>query len=466
MIGRLKIIPVLLILLFLAACKSGDKGLELTNHIGKSLSTFERRAGINLTKQSNGVYLKDGVVQVIAPDKKVTSITLLQDADKYTIYGIGIGMVKTEATKLLEEAFGKEVTKTTNTGKNLENYSYIKDERQLFISYDINKETVVGLSCNKLAPKEQEEAAATTAPASTGKLMLMVGDTEVYYNEVMVYLKSAKNIYEADYSNKIWNADILGDGKTFGKMIKEEVINQITELKIIGLEAAKDEIALSEEEMAEAKSYAREHYKGLTEEEKHRYLITEELLQQIYEDNLLANKVFEHKTIDVDTNVSDVEVRQITVQDIYIQNYNLDSEGKKVSLSKEDKEAAYKKVTTLLEKARETEDFRALAEANSDGDTIEYTFGKDEGPKDYGDVFEEKAMALVTGQISDIITTDNGWHILYCVTDFNRDAVIRVKENIIDDRRNEMFSKLYQAWYVNYDIIVDNEAWNVIDLTE
>ncbi len=465
---KLKIIlPVLLVLLFFTACKAGAERYELTRYVGKSVSTFERRSGINLEKQSNGVYVKEEVAQVIAPVKKVTSVTLLKKAGKYKIFDVGIGMTKKDAEGLLAEVFGKENNKTVNSEKNTVAYSYQKDGKQLYVSYDKDKETVVELSYYIVSPADQKEAEADTGvQAGSGKLMLVIGDAKVYYNEAMVYLKSAQDNYEADYGKNIWKADILGNGETFGKLIKEEVIKQITELKIIRSEAEKEKITLEEEEQAEAAAYAKEHFEGLNEEDKRRYLITEELLKKVYEDNLLANKVFENLTINVDTEVPSETVKQITVQDIYIQNFNLDSEGKKVALSEEDKEEAYDKVKSLLEQAKKTEDFKSLAESNSEAETIEFTFGKGEGPKEYGKSFEEQAFSLTTGEVSDIITTDTGWHILYCVTDFNKDATIQVKERIIEKRRNDLFSKLYKEWSADYAIVVDQEAWKDISLED
>lgn len=465
---KLKIIlPVLLVLLFFTACRAGAERYELTNYVGKSVSTFERRSGIRLEKESNGVYIKQEVAQVIAPGKKVTSVTLLKNAGKYKIFGISIGMAKSDADSLLKEAFDKENDKTSNSEKNTITYSYLKEDKQLYVSYDKDRETVTELSYYIVSPEDQKQAENDKSEqANSGKLMLVIGDKKVFYNEAMVYLKSAQDNYEQNYGKAVWKADILGNSETFGKLIKDEVIKQITELKIIRSEAEKEGITLSEEDQAEAASYAREHYSGLSEEDKRRYLITEELLKQVYEDNLLADNVFEKLTIDIDTNVPDAEAKQITVQDIYIQNFNLDSEGKRAALSEEDKEEAYDKVKSLLKQAKETEDFKALAESNSEAEEIEYTFGKGEGPKEYGDVFEEKAFSLTTGQVSDILTTDSGWHILYCVTDFNKDATIQVKEKIIEQRRNDMFAELYKDWSADYDIVVDNEAWEDISLED
>lgn len=463
---RMKIVSLtILIILLLTACQSKAERNELTNHIGKSVSTFERRAGVKLTEQSNGVYAKEGVVQVLAPKKKITSVTIMSNGTKFTVSGLRIGMAKEEADKLLKAAYGKEISMTENKDGNADTYSYTKDNRELYVTYDAAKKTISELSYYKVE-KTKQKAEATGEPKDLGELMVMVGDTKVYYNEAMAHLILAKDNYETNYGKNIWNADIFNNGEAFGKVIKEEVINQITELKIIRAKAMEFNISLTEEEKAQAASYAKAQYQKLTEEDRQRYQITEEVLTSVYEDNLLANKVFESKTIDVDTNVSDDEAKQITVQDIFIQNYNLDSKGKKVDLSAQDKLDAYKRVKSLLKQAKETEDFKTLAEANSEADTIEYTFGHNDVPKKYGDAFENAAFSLKTGQLSSIITTETGWHILYCVSDFNKDATTQVKEDIIDGRRIDLFAKLYKEWSANYSVVVNNEAWDAIPLED
>lgn len=458
---------VLSTLLLLSACRSEAQKHELSTNMGRSVSAFERRSGTKLEKLSNGVYEKKNVVQVMAPDKKVTSITLLKKSGKYAIFGVNRGMAKTKVDVLIKDSFGKEISKTTDSDKKSVTYLYLKDKNQLYISYNIENETVVGLSYYNTTDTDVDENAKVTGePQDIGKIMMMVGNTKIYYNEAMVYLLTAMDNYEANYGKGIWDADILGKGDTFGKMIKDEVIKQITELKIIKAKAEELKISLTEEEQADSDSYAKKQYDSMKKEDIKRFLITQELVQQVYRDNALANKVFENRTINVDTNVSDKEAKQITVQDIYIQNYSLDSAGKKVAFSQEDKDQAYNKVKSLLKQAKKTKDFKTLAESNSESDKIEYTFGKGGAPDKFTDAFEKAAFALKTGQISNIITTDTGWHILYCVSDFNEDATIQVKEKIIDQRRNNLFIKLYGEWAKNYAVVVNEAAWNSISLAK
>ncbi len=458
------IIPVLVVLLGLTACRSSIERYELTNFIGNSEAAFAKKSGLELEEQDSGVYLMENVAQIMTTEKEVTSVTLLKNAGEYKVFGVGIGMKKEEADKLLSNDFGSEIAKTIDSANNAITYSYLKDQNELYISYDIDKNTVIGLSYYKVSGSKKEEE--TDNSLNNGELIAMVGDTRIYYNEAMVYLKSAQGNYETEYGKDIWNADILGNGVSFGTMLKNEIINQITELKIIRAQAGAEGITLSEEEVAEANSYAKEHYDGLNSEDKVKYLITPELLQQIYSDNLLANKMFEVKTINVDTNVPDEEAKQITVQDILIYSKHYDENGNEVLLTEEEKQEAYAKVQNLSAQAKTTEDFYALAEANSEAEAIEFTFGKGEAPKDYSAAFEQTAFKLKTGQVSSIITTDYGWHIIYCVSDYNEDATIQVKESIIEERRNQMFADLYAEWSKDYDVVINDEAWKAVTFQE
>lgn len=445
----------------LSGCRIDKKDYELTNYRGKTISTFERKTKEELVEESNGVYSIKGSLQLIAPKGNISSITILKESENFKLFDVGIGMDKSQAEQKLTKVYGAEINKTIESEKNSVTHTYRDRESELYISYDIDTDQVVEISYYYLKNENQQDDEDMT---NAGELIALVGDTRVYYNEAMVYLKSAQENYESDYGKGIWDVDIFGDGRNFGEYIKEEVLKQITQLKVIRDKALKEGITLTDEEKADAAAYAAEHFSGLSDQDIDRYLVTKELLEEVYSDNILAEKVFEIKTIDVDTNVPDLTAKQITVQHILTYGTELDEEGKRVPLSVEQRDKAYEKINNLLERVRSGEDFYSVAETNSEDETIEYTFGRGGAPEKFGSTFEQAAFNLKTGQISDIITTEYGWHIIYCVTDFNEDATIQVKEAIIEERRTHLFAELYEQWSSEYDVVINSEAWDAISL--
>lgn len=463
MCNKLKILLLIVFIVpFLNGCRIDEASYELTNYKGKSVSTFEKKTKTELSQESNGIYTIEGSLQLIAPKGDITSITILKGAENYKIFGVKIGMEKEQAEKKLKQVYGTETNKTINSEKNSVTYTYRNNDSELYVSYDIDSDLVTEMSYYYNKSDKQQG----TDTANTGELIALVGDIRVYYNEAMVYLKSAQENYETDYGKDIWNVDIFGDGKTFGEHIKDEVIKQITQIKVICNKAEQHGISLSEEEKADAASYAAEHYAGLSDADIDRYLITRELLEQIYAENILAEKVFETLTIDVDTNVPDTTARQITVQHILIYSTETDDEGNRKPLPLEQREKAYEKINTLLERARSGEDFYTLAETNSEDEVIEYTFGRGGAPDKFSKVFEQAAFNLKTGEISDVITTEYGWHIIYCVTDFNEDATTQVKEEIIEERRTKLFADIYEQWSADYDVVINSEVWDTISFND
>lgn len=144
---------------------------------------------------------------------------------------------------------------------------------------------------------------------SSGTVVMMVGDDQVRYSEVMAYCYFLKCQYEESFGKELWSYK-LGDNETIGDQAKQEIVNMITQLKIISGVAQEQNVSLSADEQDEALRQAESLVQNAAADDKKTYSLSVQKISEIYQENLLAEKMFYVATDDADTNVSDEEARQ------------------------------------------------------------------------------------------------------------------------------------------------------------
>lgn len=287
--------------------------------------------------------------------------------------------------------------------------------------------------------------------------VLAIGKTLVTYKEALIYMYQLKEQYEPSLGTDIWSYQ-LEEEKTFEEYAKDEVMSEITQLKIICQKAQEMGVVLEDDEKDEITQMAKEYVQGLSEADIKKYGITEELMNQIYSDNQLASKMFDITTNAVDTDISDEEAKQITIQYLMVMTKGEDKNGKSIDMSADEKVSAKKRAKKLLKEAKEEESFYNFAESNTDDSTVELTFGKADMPTEFGDA----AFLLKTGEMSKLIETESGFYILYCVSDYDKDATVLKKEEIISENQNKMFEDTYADWSKQFEIAVSTSLWDQI----
>lgn len=280
-----------------------------------------------------------------------------------------------------------------------------------------------------------------------------------YVPEVMVYLTNVQNQYESVYGSEIWNADL--NGVSLEENVKETVIAQIAQIKSMNLLAQQYEVALEEEELKLVSMAAKKYFDSLSDKERQAMGVTEETIAQLYSEYALAHKVYEYIIKDINPEISDDEARTITVQHILIKTYALDGTGKKIEYSQESKADARQEAEEILALARqEDSDFEELLLEYSEGEVGNLSFGKGEKEQ----AFEEVAFNLEKGEISDIVETEYGYHIIKCINTFNREETDANKIKIVEKKREEVFGQEYDAFVSTLTRDLNSELWESISL--
>ena len=158
--------------------------------------------------------------------------------------------------------------------------------------------------------------------------------------EIMVYLTNTQNQYESVYGKEIWDTQL--EGGTLEDNVKDTVLARIAQVKSMTLLANNRGIALSIDEQEQALKAAKKYYESLGEKEIELLGVTQELLQSMYEEYALAQKVYQQIIHDINPEISDDEARTIVVQHILIKTYTTDGTGKRVQYTDHAKEQAYR----------------------------------------------------------------------------------------------------------------------------
>ena len=256
-------------------------------------------------------------------------------------------------------------------------------------------------------------------------------------NELMVYLVNSENQYSEVFGDRIWSVPV-GDG-TLEDSYKENILARIAQIKTMNILASETGVALDDEEIAKCTAAAREYFESLTEAEKEYLNVDMDVIASLYREFATANKLYENVTKDINPEISDDEARTITVKTILVKTYSVDPNGIRHEYTDEEKKAALAKIAQIRQKISDGVAFEVLAADYNEDSKDEYSFGRGVMPKE----FEEAAFNLGAGEISDIVETEYGYHLIYCVTTFNPEETDANKVKIVERRKQEAFDEVY-----------------------
>ena len=139
----------------------------------------------------------------------------------------------------------------------------------------------------------------------------------------------------------------------------------------------------------------------VSDSDKKKYYLSVQGLSKLYEENVLANKMFYVATDKANTDVSDEEARQAAIQYIEIMTKGIGSSGQKIDMDEKAKAQALKWAEQLQLRAVKTKDFLTLAKDNTDATTQELVVGKSSTKLEKAAL--DAALALKKGEVRDII---------------------------------------------------------------
>mgnify|MGYP000823831333 FL=1 len=150
---------------------------------------------------------------------------------------------------------------------------------------------------------------------STGmgkNVLAKVDGQKTYTMDAAVLMSDAKSQYEEMFGSSIWTQQI--DGKTFEEYIKDQIRVKLIRVRCMNVMAKEKGVVLGREEKEGVKKASEEYYNALTNEQKSKYSITEDKLNQMFTEFALAQKLYNDQTSVMDIEVSADDSRVINIQ--------------------------------------------------------------------------------------------------------------------------------------------------------
>ena len=328
------------------------------------------------------------------------------------------------------------------------------------------------------------------------KAVLLVGEEKVplgaaaflaRYQQAQIY--QLYSMYFGQTTN-IFSQEIDGDGKTYADEVKEDVLDELTDMMILRQHAGDYKVELTDEEKQAILDVGLAYENKNSQEVREKIGANKEHVSLVAELELYKAKMMEAMAGDIDENVDDKEAQQSTVTYVKIEKTKADAssdastasdasaatESTASEESSADKENAEKKAKAeeLLKKLQEAED-PAAADADALAKEVDESYSSSTGQFTTNDTDDtELPAAIVTaakdlkdGEIAkEVVEDDDAYYVVRMDKVNDADKTEDKKEEILKKRKQDNFDEKLKAWKDATTVSIDDSVWKTVVISD
>ena len=377
----------------------------------------------------------------------------------------------------------------------------------------------------------------TGCSSSNDEVVAKMGDAKLTLGEANFMLRYSQAQTQSylgamfGEGTNVFQQDLTGSGQAYGETVKESVLNDLKDMTILEQHMSDYNVELTDEDKAAIEEAAKQFIADNSKDVLKEMSATEETVSRILTLYTIQSKMETAIEADVDTEVSDEEAAQKTIQYAYFTIPETESETEDateatsadesasetetgteaVSETETETEATSESETVAETETEATSETEAASEAASEEtseDTTEseteesaekketretvqgiidavqgvetledavkaadesksltsYSYGADE--ETLNENLKNAADALSDGEIaSEPVEGENGFYVVQMVSTFDRDATDQKKEEIIKDRKKELYDNKIAEWDTeSFDI--NEKVWDKVTFEE
>lgn len=275
--------------------------------------------------------------------------------------------------------------------------------------------------------------------------------------ELKLYMANIRDQYRSALGEDIWKA---AGADAENSSITDLAVARLSKVKTLGLLAEQQNISLTEVEEGKVQQAVASYYDSLSEEDRTALGITKAGLISMYREYALADEVYRSITSSIQTEISDDEARIVKVESILFSTKNSDG----TDMTDTEKQTVRSQADDVLAKIRDGADFDEMLRTYNAADTTTYSVSRSDDGND--DAFTDAAFSLDTGEVSDVVETDDGYCILKCVSNFDREETRSNKAKLLKARKSSLFGEQYDSFAAGLDTDLNDEILSSVTVPE
>lgn len=290
-----------------------------------------------------------------------------------------------------------------------------------------------------------------------------VNDKEITAGVANFYARYVQAQYETYYSaylgDDMWNSE-ASEGKTYEESVKDSVLEELETMVLLEEHMDEYEVSLSDEEKEVIDKSVKEFDEANALADKELVSGSKETVKRIMTLMAIQQKMKDAIQAGVDTEVSDEEAAQKSMQYVLFPYTSTDENGESVDMTDEEKAEVKNQATAFAEGAKVAEDFSAYAtEQGTEAKTATFDAESTSPSED----LIKAADALEEGGVTDVIETDAGCYVAKVTSLLDREATDSKKQTIISERKQLLYTDTCDEWLDKAEIKVHENVWKKVD---
>lgn len=289
-----------------------------------------------------------------------------------------------------------------------------------------------------------------------------VDDTKIDADLANFFARYTQATYETYYSaylgEDMWNSD-ASDGETYEESVKSSVLKSLEDMILLEKHMEDYDVSITDEDKATIKETTQQFLDDNSLDDKNLVSGNKKTVNRALTLMAVQQKMRTAIQAGADTEVSDEEAAQKSMDYVFISYQTKDDSGNSKDVSDDEKAQLKSQAEAIASGLKEGGDLNALAEEQ--GATVQtLTFDKDTTSPDEDLI--RAADALGEGESTDVIETEKGCYVAKVTSLLDRTATDSKKSQIVQERQTKLYDDTLKKWRKKADIKVHKSVWKKV----